>query len=281
MEEQLKSYFLEQGFSQLEDSEYEQIALTPSLLFERESIIKAIVIRESFDSLPDSMLQRFSESKRIHNKTLEIYFAFPSKPTAKILANCKLFGVGILYKNAKGAIDIYAESKQIKGRKKIAAIPKTQIFFSSRQQLEERNEGAALINDQRESLMVPIFSMLVENDQQYSSDIRKLWPIICRCMDDCQYVLVILSGEYRRIIDRETRRALEFYDPDEILFYIKNDKLTKDEWADLINLVTQNNVKYVDYLDLRDFKLKFNQRLMKIIIKLHEDNGMQFLADGV
>jgi hypothetical protein len=121
----------------------------------------------------------------------------------------------------------------------------------------------------------------VENDQQYSNDIRKLWPVICRCMDECQFVLVILSGEYRKIIDRETRRALEYYDPEDILFYIKNDKQTKDDWNDLIQLVTGQSVKYTDFLDTRDFKLKFNQRLMKIIIKLHKDNKVPFLNEEI
>lgn len=277
----LIEYFQGEGFAPNDAANYEQIALAPDLVVEQDNIIKAVVIRESADSLPETMIQRFSETKRIPTKTVEIYFAFPSKPTMKILSTCKLFGVGILYKNAKSAVDIYAESKQIKGRKIIAAIPKTQIFFSSRQHQEERKAGELIIDDQRDSLKVPIFSMLVENDQQYSNDIRKLWPVICRCMDDCQYVLVILSGEYRKIIDRETRRALEYYDPEEILFYIKNDKETKESYKDLIEFVSQHNVKYTDYFDLRDFKLKFNQRLMKIIIKLHKDNGVQFLADGV
>lgn len=278
----LIDHFQAQGFDLVaNDISYNQIALAIDLLFERDNVLKAIVIRDSADSLPDTMIQRFSQSTRIHTKTLEIYFAFPRKPTPVILKNCKLFGVGILYQDKHNAFQIYAESKQIKGRKLIATIPRTQIFFSSRQHLEERKEGETIIDDQRDSLKVPIFSMLVENDQQYSNDLRRLWPIICRCMDDCQYVLVILSGEYRKIIDRETRRALEYYDPDEILFYIKNDKQTKDEWKDLIALVTQYNVKYTDYFDNRDFKLKFNQRLMKIIIKLHKDSGVQFLADAL
>jgi len=277
----LIDHFQKENFNLLEDISFDQITLATDLLFEKDSLMKAIVIRESAESLPEALIQRFSETKRIHEKTLEIYFAFPSKPSAKILANCKLFGIGILYKGAKDNVEIYAESKKIKGRKIIAAIPKTQIFFSSRQHLEERVEGNSIINEQRESLSVPLFSLLVENDQKYSNDIRKLWPVICRCMDDCQYVLVILTGEYRKIIDRETRRALEYYDPEEILFYIKNDKQTKDEWRDLITLVGAHNVKYTDYLDLRDFRLKFNQRIMKIIIKLHKDNGVEFLADSL
>ena len=270
------------GFTQLDDgTNFNEIALAPNFLFEKDSVIKALVIRESSTSLPLSIIQRFSESKRISDRTLELFFVFLSKPNRTILGNCKNFAVGILYLNDKSEIEIYTESRQLKGRPVIGTIPRTQLFFSSRQHLEERVLANEIVNDQRDSLRVPIFSMLVENDQQYSNDIRKLWPVICRCMDECQYVLVILNGEYRKIIDRETKRALEYYDPEDILFYIKNDKQTKDEWKDLITRVTSNNVKYTDYIDLRDFKLKFNQRLMKIIINLHDKNGVKFLTEVV
>lgn len=282
MRESIINHFTGLGFSHNEDSmAYDQITLAPDLLFEKDSDVHAIVSRDSSSSLPISIIQRLSESKRIPNKTLEIYFSFKEKPGRKILSDCKNFAVGILYINGNGQVEVYAESKKLKGRPFVNTIPRQQIFFSSRQHLDERAKANELVNDQRDSLRVPIFSMLVENDQQYSNDIRKLWPVICRCMDECQFVLVILTGEYRKIIDRETRRALEYYDPEDILFYIKNDKQTKKEWGDLINLVTGHNVKYTDFLDTRDFKLKFNQRLMKIIIKLHEDNNVPFLNEEI
>ena len=276
----LIQYFQGQGFEPNGAANYQQIALAPDVVVEHGNTMKAVVIRESSDSLPETMIQRFAGTKRIPSKTVEIYFAFPSKPNMKILTTCKAYGVGILYTNSHSAVEVYAESRQIKGRRPIAAIPKTQIFFSSKQQLDERNTAENLIDEQRDALKVPLFPMLVENDQQYSSDLRKLWPVICSCMDDCQYVLVILSGEYRRIIDRETRRALEYYDPEEILFYIKNDRETKEAWEDLILVVTQHNVKYTDYFDLRNFKSKLHQRVMKIIMKLHKDNGVPFLEDA-
>jgi hypothetical protein len=277
----LIKYFEGQDYVVVSNDTYKQLTIAADLVFEKESLIKAVVIRESADSLSDAIIQRFSASTRIPSKTLEIYFSFHSKPNANILRTCKLFGVGILYLGRDGQVELYAESKQIKGRKIITAIPKTQIFFSSRQDLQERRDGEELINDQRDSLRVPIFPMLVENDQQYSSDIRKLWPIIERSMDECEYVLVILSGEYRKIIDRETRRALELYDPDEILFYVKSDKPTKDAWEELLRAASDCGVKFQEYFDLRDYKLKLNLRLMKIIKFLHEKHDVPFLPSDL
>jgi len=276
--EKLIEYFSADEFQISNTNIAGKLTINPDLLIEKNSLIKAIVIRESSDNLSDAFVQRFSESKRINAKTLEIYFAFPSKPTPTTFRLCKLFGVGILYTDTEDQIQIYVESIQIKGRRNVNAIPKTNIFFSSRQSLPERLIAEDSVTDIRDSLGAPLFAMLVENDQHYSNDIRKLWRIICKCMDECTYVLIIISGEYRKIIDRETRRALDLYDPEEILFYVQNDKYTKEQWNDLLEFATTKGVKYSEYFDSRRFKLKFNERLMIILKDLHDEYDVPFLS---
>jgi hypothetical protein len=274
--EALIEYYQNQGFQVISPDGYSQFALAPDYLFEKGSTIHAVIIR-STGSLSISLIQRFSTSKRIPSKTLELYFYFPQKPSATILKGCKLLSVGILYLNTKSGIDIYAESKIIKGRQKVPSLPRTQIFFCSRQSLEERQLAESLVEDQRESLKVPIFPMLVENDQEYSNDIRDLWPIIEKCMDACEYVLVILSGQHREIIEKEARRALERYDPSELLFYVKSDKETIEAYQQLLKDASDHGVKFTEYFDLRKFKQLFNLRLLKIIKQLHDDNQVPFL----
>lgn len=276
--EALVDYYLELGFQSTSPDGYHQFALTPTHIFEKGSALHAVILRGP-GPLSTIQIQRFSTSKRVPSKSLELYFYFPQKPSIQILRDCKTLGVGILYLNAKNQIEIYADSKVIKGRKKVPSLPRTQIFFCSRQNLEERTEAEVLVNDQRESLKVPIFPMLVENEQGYSNDIRELWPIIEKCMDDCEFVLVILSGSYRQIIDQEARRALENYDPSDLLFYVKSDKETIEAYEALLKHASDQGVKFQEYFDLRKFKLLFNLRLMKIIKQLHEENDVPFLED--
>ena len=283
MEQQLNQYFDAMGFVHEPDAEYSQLGIAPTCVYENDEEIKAIVVRESVDSIPERLVQELAESKRIPAKTLEVYFAFPSKPTISVLRTCRLYKVGLLYANANGQIEVYAESVKIKGRKKRIEIPKTQVFFSSRQLLNERNMAEEVINDVRESLHVPIFPVLVENDQKYSRDIRKLKTVIERCMDDSDYVLIILSGKYKEndIVDWEARRALEFYDPEEILFFVKSDKETKEAWANLLLHASENgHVKYTEFIDERDFRTKFYERLMRTINRLYSRHGLDFLGDG-
>ncbi|MEO6838608.1 MAG: hypothetical protein ABI261_08260 [Ginsengibacter sp.] len=276
----LIEFLTHDGFALIAKDSYEQqLTLAPDLLYEKDSTIRAIVFRESPDNLPSAIILRFSQSKRISTKTLEIYFYFPEKPSMTIMKNCKALSVGIYYCNKHSIIETYAESKLIKGRRNIIkAIPTKKIFFSSRQELTERNEGKEIIDVQRESLKVPIFALLVEDDQHYSANINNLWPIIERCMDDCEYVLVILTGEHRDMIDQETRRAIEYFDTENILFYVKNDKEAKEQWKDLLLHASHNGIKYIEYFDLKDFKLKFYVRLMKIIKVLHETYDVPFLS---
>jgi hypothetical protein len=277
-EEILIAFFEAQGYTLIPNDSYKQLAIAPDFLFEKGSVVKAIVARASHDNLPQSLIVRYSETKRIPTKNLEIYFYFSQKPTMTILKNCKALSVGIHYCSLKDNIELFAESKVIKGRREITAIPTTKIFFSSRQNLQERIDGKDIIETQREALKVPLFAMLVEDDQHYSTNINQLWPIIERCMDDCEYVLVILSGEFRDMINQETRRAIEYFDIDNILFYVKNDKQTKEEWKELLLFASENGIKYFEYFDLKDFKYKFYARIMKVIKLLHDQNNVPFLS---
>ena len=153
----LKASFIEQGFTEIPYDSFKQLTLSPDIIFEKGNTVRAIVVRESADNLSQTLILRYSESKRIPTKNLELYFFFSQKPSATILKNCKALSVGIFYCNTKDQIEIYAESKVIKGRRRITAIPTTKLFFSSRQNLQERIEGKEIIETQREALHVPIF----------------------------------------------------------------------------------------------------------------------------
>jgi hypothetical protein len=278
LKENIIQYFTDSGYVQIDPTTYQQFTIVPDLLFEKENELRAVVLRDTADELKESIVQRFAASQRIPNKALEIFFGFPEKPGLKILSACKNFLVGVLYIDRNGQVELYAESKKIKGRKQRSAVPATHIFVSSIQELEERQEVKKIVDIQRESLRVPIFPMLVEDDQRYENNIKKIWPIICDCMDECDYVTVILRGEHVDIIEEEIRRALELYDPAEILFYVKNDKVTKDAWELVLRIATQAGVKYTEYFDVRDLYLKFNKRIMQVIKHLHDKHGVPFLG---
>ncbi len=276
----LIGFLAAQNFAVIEDVVYEQLTMSPDLLFGENNNIKAVVIRESSDSLSSQIIQRFSQSNRIPGKVLELFFLFPSKPSAAILRECKLYGVGIYYVGNNNHIETFAESRKRQGRTKKSAIPAHNIFFCSRQDLSERKVAKELIDDNRDSLRVPIFPILVEDEQDYSSNILRLQKIIIICMDGSDFILIVLSGEKRPIIDWEVKRALEYFDTGDIWFYVKGDKQTKEEYISLLNIATEHGIKWIEFYDERDFKKKVYKRLMLVIKKLHVKYDVPFLEDG-
>ena len=99
-------------------------------------------------------------------------------------------------------------------------------------------------------------------------------------MDDSDYILCILGKDYNKIVDLEIRRALDLYDSHEILFFVKNNKECKNNWKTLLQFMYVDNkssVKYTEYLDIRDFEIKFTDRLMKLIMPLHKKHKVEFL----
>lgn len=277
--ERLIEFLDAQNFTVAEGTAYAQLTMNPDILFTEGNNIKAVVIRESADSLSVQIIQRFSQSKRIPGKTLELFFLFPSKPTAAILKECKLYGLGIYYIGNKDQIEIFAESRKRQGRRNKSAIPAHNIFFCSKQDILERKVAKELIDENRDSLRVPIFPILVEDEQDYSSNILKLRKIIIRCMDGSDFVLIVLNGEKRPIIDWEVRRALEYFDSGDIWFYVKGDKQTKEAYLELLNIATEHGIKWIEFYDDRDFKKKVYKRLMLVIKKLHDKYDVPFLED--
>jgi hypothetical protein len=257
----------------------EQLTYSPELILSKENELKIFHIKEDSTKLLDSILQRIAQAKKIPSHVYEQFLVFPEKPTMKILRSCKLFGLGIYYLNGSGTLEIYAEPKKIKGRTKKSQLPNTKIFFSSKQDLEERQLAKNSIDVQREAHKIPVWANLVEEDQRYDNSIENILEIINDCMDDSEYVLGVLGEEYRAIVDQEIRRALDNYDHPEILLFLKNNKEAKESWKDLLlHIHTNYKVKYTEYLSSRDFEIKFTRRLMVVVKEIHKKNGVEFLG---
>jgi hypothetical protein len=236
----------------------EQLTYSPELILTKDNEYKFFHIKEDSTKLKDSIIQRIAQAKKIPNKIYEQFLIFPEKPKLNILRSCKLFGLGIYYLNGNKELEIYAEPNRVRGRFKKSQIPNTKIFFSSKQDLNERSLAKSIIDIQREANKIPVFAMLVEDDQRYDNNIDNLLEIINDCMDDSEYVLCILAEEYRAIVDQEMRRSLDLFETEEILLFVKSNKASKESWSKLLaHIQTHYKVKYTEYLDNRDFEIKF------------------------
>lgn len=256
-----------------------ELTYAPELILKNGNELKVFHIREESSKLKETIIQRISQGKKIAGISYEQYFVFPEKPNMTILRTCKLYRIGILYLNGKGQFELYAEPTKVTGRVKKSQIPNTKIFFSSKQDLEERIVGKNVIDIQKEANKIPVFANLVEDDQRYDNNIDNILDIINDVMDDSDFVLCILGEEHRDIVDQEVRRALELYETEEVLIFLKNNKTSKDSWAGLLTHIQANyKVKYTEYLDVRDFEIKFTRRLMVVLKELHKKHNVEFLA---
>ena len=188
----LENQFLPNGY--VVNSEIpEQLTYSPELILSKENELKIFHIKEDSTKIIDSILQRIAQARKIPSVSYEQYLVFLEKPKISILKSCKLYGLGIYYVDSKSELSIYAEPRVIKGRVKKSQIPNTKIFFSSKQDLEERAISKRTIDVHREANKIPVFANLVEEDQRYDNTIDNLLEIINDCMDDSAYVLCIKS----------------------------------------------------------------------------------------
>lgn len=257
----------------------DELTYTPELILQKGNELKIFHIREDSSPVKETIIQRISYAKKIAGKTYEQYLVFPEKPNISTLNSCKIYRLGLMYLNAKKSFEDYAEPIKVAGRVKKSQIPNTKIFFSSKQDLEERKVAKNVIDIQKDANKIPVFANMVEDDQRYENNIDDIIDTINDVMDDSDFVLCILGEEHRDIVEQEVRRALDLYETEEIFLFLKNNKTSKEAWKGLLSHIhATSKVKYTEYNDVRDFEIKFTRRLMVVLKELHKKHDVEFLG---
>jgi hypothetical protein len=259
----------------------------PDIVVREADILRAYFIRRS-DTIPETILQRLSLMQPIHNEPCELYVVFPKMVSSTTHTLCSKYGVGSLTKTKK-AYKILSPGKLIGAPPKSAPKPKikmvqTDLFFSSKQILEERDVAKDLIDLVRNSMKKPVYAKLVEDDQRYNEMSKSnLKELIKLCMNESDYTVCFLSDEYRAIVNWEVRHALETLPIDRVIIFLKSSKEAKKSWTDLLHYIHLKyaihgkTVKYIEYIDTRDFRSKFHERLMLLISDIHKKMGIPFI----
>lgn len=257
----------------------DELTYSPELILKKGNELKIFHVREDSSPVKETIIQRISYAKKIAGKTYEQYLVFPEKPNISTLKSCKIYRLGLMYLNAKNSFEDYAEPIKVTGRVKKSQIPNTKIFFSSKQDLEERKVAKNVIDIQKDANKIPVFANMVEDDQRYENNIDDIIDIINDVMDDSDFVLCILGEEHRDIVEQEVRRALDLYETEEIFLFLKNNKTSKEAWKNLLaHIHGTSKVKYTEYNDVRDFEIKFTRRLMVVLKELHKKHDVEFLG---
>lgn len=254
----------------------------PDILAQKGSDLIAFLIRGS-DTVPEVLIQRIASTKLLKNK-LGIYIVFPRKPKKNTIKTICLYGIGIKFIN-KHSLDTLNKSKDFSSKavglkqknRKTAKMPRTDIFVSSHQTIDEREAAKFVVDDIRSSHRFPVFVTFVEEDSRYA--IPETKKCIIRNMDDSEWFIGILAEEFRPIVKYEIQKALkDYFRSSDIFMFVKNIKDRQKPLNKLIEWIeTQNTIKYHPYTDVRDFKQKLRHILMLRISKVHKKLGIPFM----
>jgi len=259
-----------------------ELFLKPDVLIKKNKGFEALLVRQS-DSIPEVLVQRIASTKLTKNK-LKIYIVFCQKPKLSLIEMVSLYGIGVKY-FLKNTLVIIKQSKDFstlkqkvlkKGMKKKKKIPQQNIFISSHQIIEERKIAEEIIKDLRDSNTWPIFPIKVEDDPRY--DIKKTKNCIDRNMEDSELFLGILAEEYRPDVNYEIKKAFKIFLTKDIFIFVKSLKKRPQRLTKLIEWIKeQKNIKYLEYIDVRDFKIKLMRVLILKIKQIHKELKIPFL----
>ena len=97
-------------------------------------------------------------------------------------------------------------------------------------------------------------------------------------MDDSELFIGILAEEYSSDVNYEVRKAFNCFDTTDIFIFVKALKSRPKLLFRLIEWIKrQETVKYLEYTDTKDFKVKLMGTLMWKVRKIHKKLKIPFL----
>jgi hypothetical protein len=253
---------------------------SPNIIAKKDNDTLGIYIREG-NSMPEVLIQRISSSSSIKRK-VKFEIIFLKKPNSTTIQLLNLYGLGIGY-------IVKAKVKEIQTIKPVLTkkisknkgpqhkkMPTTEIFISSHQDIEERQEAKKLIEEFFPTHKIPFSPVLVEDDFSFTFSETK------KCIDHnlniSELFLGILAEQYRPWVSKEIKKIFKMRNPNEIIIFIKSNKKTKTNWKNLTSwIIKQKNVKYFEYVDTTEFKRKLNHCLMLKAKKIHQELKIPFM----
>lgn len=254
--------------------------LRPEIYVKKGKRSIAFYYRQS-NSIPEALVQRISSITRT-KKNVECRIIFYRKPSNTTLRLLSTYGINahLFKKNGLGNLLISSTKPTLKKvQKKKKRMPTIHIFISSHQSIEERNYSKEIIEDLSKSEKWPLFPICIEYDHRYN--IKQTNRCESDNMEDSDWFIAILAEEYRKEVNKEVRRALKnLFKIDNIFIFVKSNKETKKSWKCLISYIEKNtNVKYLPYVDNREFKSVFLGKIMHHVKKLHKKLQIPFMGE--
>lgn len=286
MNEELKieTILKSKGYSVIREARPKELSWGPDLLLKKDKELLAILIRKS-DDISEVFVQRIAKTKNAENK-IHSLIIFCKKPKLTSIKTAVLYGVGVYYLHGNQIEEISKPSHFIAAKpgplkKKIVKepkMPRTDIFISSHQVIEERGTSKKIIDELKDTYRFPIFAILVEEDSRYGIDKTK--KCIDRNLQDSELFVCILAEKHRAWVEYEVKKAFKCeFKSEDIFVFVKNLKTRHQAIKRLIDWIkSQNTVKYQPYTDKREFETKLRRALMLRIKKIHKKLNIAFMA---
>ncbi|MBI2655204.1 hypothetical protein HYX06_02155 [Candidatus Woesearchaeota archaeon] len=273
----LKSNLVDKGYKIHSIPPHMKFSWRPDILASKGGKLYAFIIRQT-DFLPEPLVQRIASMR---TSKLNVSIIFCKKPNKTSSLMLKMYGIGIgtlLRGNLIPSRDKIKPKKILikKTKKDKIKPPKTDVFVSSHQVIQERQITKEIIKELNSTYFFPIYAILVEEDPRYK--IAHTKECIQQNLKECNQFLCILSDEYRNEVEKELNASFEEYGIDDIKIFIRSSKKCKTNWAHIIReREIKKDIKYMEYSDLDDFRIKLRRSLVVKMTSICRKLGLSLI----
>jgi len=274
----IRNFLLEKGFTNIEYQKSPNgFFLNPDYYAKNRKKIIAIYVREK--NIPLLLIQKIAQTKE-KNKSLELYLLFKNRPKRQTQKEISLFSIGVLFRGKK-KIELLCKSKNFskkkilikkKEKKKSVKMHEIGLFPSSIQGLKERKSVIRIVNEIRDSWDVPIFCKLVEKNRKFGKmNDNETEKTILDLFQETDIFVCVLTESFRVWVNFEIRNSVRYFKNDKIIIFIKSvsSKRRDKKQTKLIEWIEKQEIKYLPYLELKEFESLTRHEIHQEIKKLY------------
>lgn len=252
----VEEQFLHKGFVALSSDKTPSTLLwSPDLVFGKDGY-RFLVLLKSNNSVPPNYLQRIAN---VPKGKINVVIIFGQRAAATVEDEILALGIGIGYFIKGRLSDLKIRKKQPLGQVKKGIkkpeLPVINIFISSVQKIEEREFVRDRLETQRLAFHYPFGRIRLIEYEDYHP-MNDLYKHIREAMDDCHWIIFVLSDTHSKVVRYELYRAIRTFKQKDIFIFVRSTEACSASWKNELKKVKAlRSIKYVPYSHKKDLEI--------------------------
>ncbi len=255
--------------------ENEKVKTPATLLWKPDLVVRKndenyFILFRTSNTILSGFLNRISKTSTKYHSI--IIFEKKCKPTEEKDIISQGISIGYFTANKLNLL-LRSPKKNLESQVKKKKLPVIDIFISSKQEIEEREFVAEIIEKLRQIHSYPFNP---PHKIEYNKfDLNKLYQYIDSEVDKCEWIVFVLEDNYSEVVSYEINRAIKKLEHNNIFMFVKSTKNCQLAWKKELTKVKKletKSIKYLPYSSTNDLEITLTKAIHVRMNEIYKKN---------